>query len=183
MSSSDGRPRRALARWRRSARKVSTSAVRRRHSSSATMAASNALTASSSRRARTARVRSASRRRSSGFSTIVAGAQLWKQNNVSNRVLIGQQHGDPIDAHAQAAGGRHAMFHRRQIVLVEWLGFDVARFTRAYLLHKPLALDAWIVQLGKRVGDFDASGERLEAFDLVGIVRLALGQGGARKVR
>src|SRR3982074_3711158 len=127
------------------------------------MAASKALTASSSRRARTARVRSASRRSNSGFSTIVAGPQLWKQNNVSDRVLIGQQHDDPIDADPQAARGRHAMLHRRQKVLVERLRRGVARLARTHLLHEPLTLDARIVQLRKRVGDFDATGERLEA--------------------
>ncbi len=74
------------------------------------------------------------------------------------------------------------MLQGRQKVLVEWLGLDIAGLARAHLLHESLALHPRIVQLGERVGNFDTASERLEAFDLIGIVRFAFGQGGARKV-
>ena len=81
-----------------------------------------------------------------------------------------------IDADAQAAGGRHAVLQADEKVLVERLGLGVASLASAHLLQEALALDARVVQLRKRVGDLDAASESLEAFDLVGIVGLALGQ-------
>src|SRR5712691_6795495 len=81
--------------------------------------------------------------------TTAAGlwAQLRKQNNVSDRVLIREQHRDAIDAHAEAAGWRHAVLERGQKVLIERLGLDITRLARAHLLQEPLALYPWIVQL------------------------------------
>ncbi len=111
-----------------------------------------------------------------------AWAELREQDHVADRVLIGQQHGQSIDAQPHAAGRRHAVLERDQEVGVERLGLLVAGGACAQLLLEALPLHARVVQLGEGIGELDGAGERLAALHRGRVVRACLGQRRAGEV-
>src|SRR6266576_7209898 len=68
-------------------------------------------------------------------------SEQWKQDDVADRLRTGEQHGEPIDAHAKAAGGWHAVLEGEQKFLVDLLRFF------AGLLEQTLTLQERIVKL------------------------------------
>src|SRR5262249_56281185 len=96
---------------------------------------------------------------------------------------VGERRDDAADPHAEPAGGRHAVLERGQKVLIKRLGLDVASLARAHLLLETLTLHARVVELGKRVGNLDSTGEGFESLDFLRLLWLSLGERGPRKVR
>ena len=68
-------------------------------------------------------------------------------------------------AEPDAAGGRHTVRQRLDVVGIALLRLDVARVAFATLERKPLSLLLGVVDLRERVAELDAAGEVLEAFD------------------
>jgi hypothetical protein len=106
------------------------------------------------------------------FSLRSAGRE---ENDVADAGRVGEQHDQPVDADAAAAGGRHAVFQRPYIIGVEIHGFVVAGFLGLHLRLKAGGLVFGVVQLGETVGDFAAGDEQLEA---LGRIRIGIGGAG-----
>src|SRR4051812_9624285 len=84
-----------------------------------------------------------------------------KQNDVTYRRRIGQQHSEPIDTNSLTGCRRHAMRERSHVVDVElsW------RFIAAMcdLRQETALLFCGIVQFGKSIGDFHAGDVNLKS--------------------
>ena len=77
---------------------------------------------------------------------------------------VGEQHHQPVDADAAAAGRRHAVFERADEVGVVVHRLLVAGVLRSSTCaRKRAAWSSAIVQLGEAVGDLAAGDEQLEA--------------------
>ena len=76
---------------------------------------------------------------------------------------VGEQHHQPVDADAAAAGRRHADLERADEVGVVVHRLLVAGFLVGGLGAKARRLVLGVVQLGKAVGVFAAGDEELEA--------------------
>ncbi len=102
---------------------------------------------------------------------------MGKEQDVLYIRGIRNQHGQPVDADPAASGGRHAVLHGTQEVLVHGMGFPVAQALHFHLLFEPAALVHRVVQLRERVGEFTSADEQLEPFREIGVVRMPLRQG------
>ena len=91
---------------------------------------------------------------------------------------VGQQHHEPVDADAAAAGRGHAVLERANVVRVVVHRFLVAGFLRGDLGAKARRLVLGVVQLGKTVGDLATGDEQLEA---LGHARARIGLAGQRR--
>ena len=91
--------------------------------------------------------------------------------------MAGQQHHQPVDAHAQAAGGGHPILKGQEKVFVKPVDLIVLKIP-AYLLLllKPGALHRWVVQLGVRIGDLHPGGKCFKPLHVSGSAGLGLGQ-------
>ena len=58
--------------------------------------------------------------------------QQRKQNHVADRFGAGEEHHQAVDADAETAGGRHAVFEREQKIFVELLCFSPACSSRRW---------------------------------------------------
>ncbi len=83
----------------------------------------------------------------------------------------GQEHAEPVDADAHAAGGRHAVLEGEEEVLVDALGLAPG------LLLEHLALDVGVVLLGIRRGDLHAPDAELEHVERRRVLAVDLGEG------
>src|SRR5437899_12104124 len=88
----------------------------------------------------------------SGFPT-----QGGKQDHIANAGAVGQQHHQPVYAHATAAGGRHAVFERTDEVMVVEHGFVVAAVLGLDLGVEAGGLLFGVVQLPETVPEFAAA--------------------------
>src|SRR5215213_1671256 len=79
------------------------------------------------------------------------GTQGGKENHVADAGRAGQEHEQPVDANADAAGGRHAVFERAQVVLVHPARLLVALGPQPRLRLEAAALVDGVVQLTERV--------------------------------
>src|SRR3970282_1734069 len=86
-----------------------------------------------------------------------------KQNDIANRMAVGQQHDQPIDADAFAGRRWHAELERPHVVLVHRVGFFVAARALSTLFLEPPLLLRRIVQLAEGVGHLEARNVELEA--------------------
>ena len=59
------------------------------------------------------------------------GFQLREQNHVADAFLAEQHHAQAVNAHAHAAGGRHAVLKGEEDVLVDALGLAAGLLARA----------------------------------------------------
>ena len=107
---------------------------------------------------------------------IALGAHRRKENHVADRGLVGQQHDQPVDADPHAAGRRHAVLERADIVGVELMRLLVTRLALAALILEPGPLIVGIVQLAERIGELGAVDEQLEALGEARIVTVRLGE-------
>ena len=69
----------------------------------------------------------------------------------------GEGHQQPVDAHAHAAGGRHAVLEGAQELLVQAHGLRVAAGGEPGLLHEAFALHDGVDELGVPCGQFEAA--------------------------
>src|SRR6266851_8958463 len=82
-----------------------------------------------------------------------------EEDNVTDRFCAGEQHGEPINADAKAAGWRHAILEREQKFFVDFLRL----FAR--LFEQTLTLQERIVQLAVARGDLRAVDDELKNID------------------
>ena len=97
-----------------------------------------------------------------------------EQDHVADRVFVGQQHDEAVDADADAGGGRHAVAEGTDVVFVEDHRLLVAAFALGHLIDKAFVLLLRIVQLAKPVRDLHAVDEKLETLGDVRILRARL---------
>jgi hypothetical protein len=91
--------------------------------------------------------------------------QLREEDDVADVFLAEEHHAKAVDAHAHAAGGRHAVFEGDEKIFVELL------LLAAGLVFQPFALFDRIILLGVRRGNFlsvDAALENLDRFRIFG---------------
>ncbi len=72
-------------------------------------------------------------------------------------MAVGKQHDHPVDADAQAGGGRQAVLQRRDVVFVIEHSFVVAGVLGADLIGKALRLILGVVQFREAVADFPSA--------------------------
>ena len=99
-----------------------------------------------------------------------------EQEHIPDGCAVGQQHGEPVDAVADAAGGGHADLHGVEEVLIGVLGLFVALLGEGVLGGEALALVDGVVELGVGVAHLPAVDVELEALDLGRVAGLFLGQ-------
>src|SRR5215467_12758339 len=75
-----------------------------------------------------------------GGPPLFLGPQLWEEDDVADRRLVGKQHNQTVDTDAFACGGRHTVLQGAQEVLIDQMRFFVARGSLNCLPFKPLAL-------------------------------------------
>src|SRR5712692_3460781 len=94
-----------------------------------------------------------------------------EENNVSNGWTVGQQHHQPIDPYALAAGRGQAVLERADVVLVHRMRLEVASRSILQLLFEAPPLLDGIVQLAEGIGHLETANVELEAFHRIRIVR------------
>ena len=108
--------------------------------------------------------------------TAIFAPKLREEDDFADGALAAEQHDQPVDADAQAAGRGHAVLQRQQEVFVQHLHLVLAGRLATRLLQEALPLVEGVVQLRVGVAHLQPGGERLEALHEVRVVRLALGQ-------
>src|SRR5438034_7911944 len=106
------------------------------------------------------------------------GAQVRKEDHITDGGLVGQDGREPVDAHAHAAGRREAVFERGEEILVHRVGLVIAGSTSARLVFETSPLIVRVVQRRAGIGDLFAGNEQLEALAQPGIAGSAEGQRG-----
>ncbi len=103
-----------------------------------------------------------------------------KQDHVANARPVQEDHAEPVDADAQAAGRRHRVLECPDEVVVH-LGHRLLGGQAGELLAEELFLQARVVELGVGVGQLDALDEKLEPLGDRRVRRLALGERADRR--
>src|SRR5262245_16939937 len=80
-----------------------------------------------------------------------------KQNHVLDRRTVREQHDQPVDSDAFAAGGRQAVLERADVIFVHRVRLEIAAGAARELRFKPPPLLRRIVELAERVSDLEAS--------------------------
>ena len=80
-------------------------------------------------------------------------AQLREEDHIADRRAVGQQHDQPVDAHACAGSRRQAVFERANVISVVVHRFIIARLFRGNLCLKARGLIFSIIQLGEAIRD------------------------------
>ena len=106
-----------------------------------------------------------------------ASPERGKEDHVANRRLIREEHGQPIDSHAQASGRRHAVFEGPHVIFIDRMCLFVTGFLEPGLLIEAQPLLDGIVQLREGIGNFLTRHEELEALGEVGVVAMRLREG------
>ena len=104
--------------------------------------------------------------------------QLREQDHLADGRLPGEQHYQPVDAHAKASRGRHSVLQGQQEVLVKAVRVLLCIRGSAQLLLfiEAPSLLIRVVQLREGVGDLHAPGEALEPLHQGRVAGLLLGQ-------
>ena len=108
---------------------------------------------------------------------LLLGTHLREEEHVLDGRRSGHEHGEAVDAHAEAGCRGHAVLEGADEVHV-----DVHRLVVALVLELELLLEAvelvdGVVELAVGVGQFLAVHEELEALGEGGIAAVTLGQG------
>ena len=90
-------------------------------------------------------------------------AHVRKQQHITNRGRIGEQHYQAVNANPLTRGRRHTVLQRTNIILVKMHGLKITGILVPDLLTKTFRLVFGIVQLGKTIGNFTATDKELEA--------------------
>jgi hypothetical protein len=67
-------------------------------------------------------------------------SQVWKQDHIADRMLVRQQHYQPIDTDANARGRRHPIGESPDVIFVHDHRFFVAPLTLLHLILETLVL-------------------------------------------
>ncbi len=105
------------------------------------------------------------------------GFHLREEEDFLYAGLTGEEHGEAVDADAEAGGGWHAVFEGAEEVVVDEHGFVVASLAEAELLFEALALVEGIVELGVGVGDFFAVDNEFESLGELWVVAVFFTEG------
>src|SRR5437868_6638261 len=97
-----------------------------------------------------------------------------KQDDVSNRETVRQQHDEAIDTDALTPSRRQSELERPDVVLVHLVRLGVSTCPLAKLVVEPPPLFHRIVELAERVRHLEAADVQLEPFNRVRIVGLLL---------
>ena len=101
-----------------------------------------------------------------------------EEQHVLDSVVARHEHGEAVDADADARGGRHAVFERAHKVIVDVHRLVVALGLEGGLLLEALELVDRVVQLGVGVRQLLAGDEELEPLGERVVVAAALGERG-----
>src|ERR1043165_3940032 len=82
-----------------------------------------------------------------GEPPLLLGSQLWEEDHVTDRRLVGKEHDQPVDADTFARSRWHAVLQGAQEVFIDQMGFFVSRRPLRGLLFEPFPLIQWVVQL------------------------------------
>src|SRR5262245_56810096 len=93
-----------------------------------------------------------------------------EQHDVADRLAAGEEHGQAVDAEADAAGRRHAVRQRLDVVRIPGHGEHVARVPFLVLQGEACSLLLRGVDLREGVAELHPGDEVLEALDEGGIV-------------
>ena len=104
------------------------------------------------------------------------GAQRREEDDLPDGLDLGQEHGEPVDAHAHAAGRGHAVLEGPDVVEVDVAGLGVAGRLGRGLVAEPGQLVDRVVQLAVGVGQLAAADDELEPLDQGRVVAVGLGQ-------
>ena len=107
-----------------------------------------------------------------------SGRSVGEEDDVADRLDAGQHHHQPVDPDAEAAGRRHAVLERPQVVLVDRPPLGVTGVTGSLLLLEALALLDRVVELAVAVGQLAGVGEQLEALGEERVVAVDPGERG-----
>ena len=103
---------------------------------------------------------------------------LGEEDDVPDSFGAGEDHDQTVDAHAHAAGGRHAVFQSVEEVFIHFIGQFVPFFPVLFkLVHQALTLDDGIVEFRVGRGDFHAVDAQFKDIHQTGIIRTPFGQG------
>src|SRR5438270_11790931 len=75
------------------------------------------------------------------------GPQLWEEDDVADRCLVGKEHDQPVDADTFARGRWHAVLQGAQEIFIDQMRLFVARRPLCRLPFEPFPLVQRIVQL------------------------------------
>ena len=101
---------------------------------------------------------------------------MGKEQDVLDVRGVRNKHGQPVYSDSASPGGRHAVLHCPEEVLVHGVGFPIALALHFNLLLEPPALVHRVVQLGECVGELTPADKQFESFSEFRIVRMPLGQ-------
>ena len=98
----------------------------------------------------------------SGFFVVfVQGfAKVREEDDLADIAVIGQEHNQAVDAHAEAAHGGHAIRHSPQIVLVHGVAFFFALSVFPAHLSEAFFLLEGVIQFRKGISQFDTAYEK-----------------------
>lgn len=100
-----------------------------------------------------------------------------ESQNLTNGVVVGQEHDHAVDTHAPTTSGRQTILERGTEVLINELSLVITLVLLASLLLEAQTLVKGIVQLGVGVGNLLLADERLEALAETGDLAVVLGEG------
>src|SRR5690242_5944750 len=96
---------------------------------------------------------------------LVLRFHLWKEKDISYRILIRKQHRQTVDPDTEPGSRRHAVFEGADKIFVQYLCLFVAARAQLHLLLKPAPLIDGVIKLAERVAEFVPVDDRLKPFD------------------
>ena len=115
---------------------------------------------------------------------LVQGLHRGEQQHVPDRSGVGEQHHQPVQTEAQAAGGGKAVLQSGDIVIVHLAGIiGVLGLAGGYLALEALLLVDGVVELAEGVAELGGVDEILKPLGEGRLVGLALGQIGRASCR
>src|SRR5712692_1254456 len=88
--------------------------------------------------------------------------QVWKKNHIPNRMLVREQHYQPIDANADSGRRRHAVRQCANIIFVHHHRLFITTLALNDLIFEALILLFGIVEFRKAIGGFERADEVFE---------------------
>src|SRR5713226_5621365 len=89
-------------------------------------------------------------------------AHRWEQDHIADRLLVGHQHRQAINAHPEAAHWGHTHLKCLQEILIQHLRLFATLGTLAHLILETSTLIQGIIQLSEGIAALQAPNERLE---------------------
>jgi hypothetical protein len=72
--------------------------------------------------------------------------QVGEKDHFPEVVITCQQHGQPVDAHAESTGGRHAVSHGFQVIFIHGMALFVVIIITSTHFNEALLLIEWVIQ-------------------------------------